>query len=119
MLPPPPRLGGGGRASALRREPTARSRAQTTRTGTAPARRLYSCRLSKGLGGLHHDLDHLVDRPLDVRVLDHPHALAARTSDDVRLDASDVVEVLEVLLHRADPARRHVAHVEVDPVNVL
>src|SRR5579884_1922835 len=68
---------------------------------------------------VHDEADHRVDRPLDVRILDDGHALAPRAAGDVGLDAPDVVQAVEVLLHRAAPARRAVADVEVHLVHLL
>ena len=44
---------------------------------------------------------------------------ASRAADDVGLDPADVVELLEVLVHRANPAGRDVPDVEMDAVDVL
>src|SRR5581483_7279079 len=69
--------------------------------------------------GEQHQLDDLVDRPLDIRVLDDRNARTDRPLDQVRLHRADLVDVVEVLVHRPDPAGRRVAYVEVHPVRLL
>ena len=125
--PPPPPLPPGrrGRASAPRRAPRARSRADTTGTwhGRVPAVDLFragSSQLSPSpapLGGGEDELDHVgaACSASSFSITGMPFALGA--PDDERLQPADLVEVVEVVATR--PLAALVAREEVLRVLVL
>jgi len=68
---------------------------------------------------IHHELDHPIDRPIHIRILDYGNTLTHSPLDQVLLDPPDVAEVVEVLVHRPKAAGHRVTNEEVGSMHFL
>src|SRR4029078_12426007 len=73
----------------------------------------------ESLRARQHEAEHLADRLVEGRVLDHQHIEALSPVEEDVLDHPDLRHAVEVLLERPQAVRRRIPHPEVAAMRVL